>query len=446
MRRTLLAVSLVALSAATGLGAAPGGRVQATLTPRPGSLELGRAWQATIRLRRDGRPYGAVRPVLTARKGSVTRGARGVPTGTRGSFRVRLSFPEAGRWSYAVTLAGASLLRGALTVRSAEPPAAEVTEPFAVALAPNGRVLVADRAANRIVSIDPATRESTVVAGNGQAGFSGDGGPATAAAVDQPIGVVAAPNGDVYIATGERVRKVTAATGTISTVAGNGTRGFAGDGGPATAAALGGPGAPALDAAGNLYIPEYDNRVRRVDAATGAIRTIGGTGAEATSSDGGPAVLAPLMHPHGLDVAPDGTVYVAETWVDKIRRIDGTTGLISTIAGTGQRGFSGDGGPATSALFNVPIDIAVGPANSLYVTDGSNGRIRKIDASGGIATVAGNGSSTSSGDGGRATSAGLALPNSVAVAPDGTFYVAEFEGRRVRRVDGATGIITTIAS
>jgi sugar lactone lactonase YvrE len=219
---------------------------------------------------------------------------------------------------------------------------------------------------------------------------------------------------------------------------------LSGDGGPATAAALGGPGAPALDAAGNLYIPEYDNRVRRVDAA-GVIRTIGGTGVEATSGDGGPAVLAALMHPHGLDATPDGTVFVAETWVDKVRRIDGATGLISTVAGTGQRGSSGDGGPATSALFNVPIDVTIGPGNSLYVTDGGNGRIRRIDAAGRIATVAGNGSSTSSGDGGRATNAGLALPNSIAVAADGTFYVAEFEGRRVRRVDGASGIITTIA-
>jgi serine/threonine-protein kinase len=121
-------------------------------------------------------------------------------------------------------------------------------------------------------------------------------------------------------------------------------------------------------------------------------------------------------------------------------------GIITTVAGTGANGVGGDGGPATSARFNVPIDVTIGPGNSLYVTDGGNGRIRRIDAAGRIATVAGNGSSTSSGDGGRATSGGLALPNSVAVAADGTFYVAEFEGRRVRRVDGASGIITTIAS
>ena len=345
-----------------------------------------------------------------------------------------------------MTVGRITVLRGALTVRRATPPVADVTEPFAVALAPSGSVLVADRAGNRVVGIDPATAKLTVVAGNGQSGFSGDGGPATAAAVGEPINMVAAPNGDVLIVTGDRIRKVTASSGTITTIAGTGTHGFSGDGGPAVVAALNGPESPALDAAGNLYFPEYENRVRKIDAATGVIRTIGGTGAEASSGDGGPATQAAIMHPHGLDVTPDGTVYVAETWVDKIRRIDGVTGIITTVAGTGARGFGGDGGPATSALFTIPIEVTMGPGGALYVTDGGNGRIRRIDAAGRIATVAGNGSSTSSGDGGPATSAGLALPNSVAIASDGTFYVAEFEGRRVRRVDGATGIITTIAS
>jgi hypothetical protein len=275
VRRTLLASPLLALVAAAGLGAASHGRVQATLIPRRTSLELGRAWQATIRLRRDGKPYGAVRPVLTARKGSVTRSARGVPSGTRGSFRVRLALRSAGRWTYAVTVGRSNVLRGALTVRPAPPPVAEVTEPFAVALAPNGDVLVADRAGNRVVSINPATAKLTVAAGNGQAGFSGDGGPATAAAVGEPINMVAAPNGDVFIVTGDRIRKVAAATRTITTVAGNGTHGFSGDGGPAVAAALNGPESPALDAAGTFYIAEFEGRrVRRVNGATGIITTI----------------------------------------------------------------------------------------------------------------------------------------------------------------------------
>ncbi len=447
MRLAFVAVALLALACGAGSAARPK-PISATISPRTATVELGRAWQVTIRLRRGGKPYAGARPTLTARRDNVTRSVRATGAGIAGMFRARLVLPRSGRWSYALSVRGTTLLRGALTVRARTappPPAADVQEPFGVALAANGDVLVADRAAHRVVRIDPVTAASAVVGGNGQPGFSGDGGPATAAAIDQPIDVAVARGGDLYIVSGNRVRRIAAATGVITTVAGTGERAFYGDGGPATAAALNAPDGLAFDSVGNLYLAEYENRVRRIDAASGVITTVAGTGAEASNGDGGPATQAAIMHPHGLAAAPDGTLYIADTWAHRIRRVDAATRIITTVAGTGAEGFAGDGGPATQAVFNDPINISLGPDGSLYVSDGSNNRVRRFQTGGSITTVAGNGIQVSRGDGSRATQASIAVPNQVAVAADGTFYITEFEGRAVRRVDGRSGIITTIA-
>jgi serine/threonine protein kinase, bacterial len=360
-----------------------------------------------------------------ARSTTATRRFRATPEG-RGRYRARVVLPAPGRWRLEARLRGRTHGLGAVTAR-ARTPAAEVEEPFAVAVAADGSVLVADRAANRIWRIGPGSAQRTVVA-----------------EVAEPLDVAVGPGGDVYVVSEYRIRRIAAATGAVTTVAGTGANAYSGDGGPATGAGLHSPDSVAFDGAGNLYVAEYENRIRRVDAATGTITTVAGTGAEGFGGDGGPATRAVIAHPHGLAVSSDGTMFIADTWNQRIRRVE-PSGVITTVAGTGAEGDGGDSGPAARAVFNDPVHVALGPDGSLYVTDGSNNRVRRIGPDGVVRTVAGSGVPGSSGDGGPATRATLNLPNAVAVAPDGTFYIAEFEGRRVRRVDGASGVITTIA-
>jgi sugar lactone lactonase YvrE len=430
-----VAVLALGLAAVGCAGAAAADRATVRLEGRPTAAVAGTPWTARLVVS----PPSEGRPVLVARRLAARRTFR-VTRSAAGRYRVRVLLPVPGRWTLEARLRGRRHPLGAVTVL---PPAADVQEPFAVAIARGGDVLVADRAAHRIWRIDPATARRTVVAGNGRPGFGGDGGPATDAAVGEPIDVAVGPAGDVFVVSEMRIRRIRATTGVIETVAGTGERAFSGDGGPATAAALNAPDSVTFDGGGNLYVAEYENRVRRVDAATGVISTVVGNGTEGFSGDGGPARGALISHPHGLAVAADGTIYVADTWNQRIRRVD-PAGTITTVAGTGAAGYGGDGGPAARAVFDDPVHVALGPDGALYVSDGSNQRIRRVGADGVIRTVAGGGAGWL-GDGGPARRERLALPNAVAVAPDGTFYVAEFEGRRVRRVDGRTGVITTIA-
>jgi serine/threonine-protein kinase len=431
-----VAVLALGLAAVGCAGAAAADRATVRLEGRPPVVVAGTPWTARLVVS----PPSAGRPRLVARRAAARRTFRATRA-SAGRFRIRVVLPTAGRWTLEARLGRRRHPLGTVTVR---PPAADVEEPFAVALAPGGGVLVADRAAHRIWRLDPSSARRTLVAGNGRPGFGGDGGPATEAAIGEPIDVVAGPRGDVYVVSELRIRRISAATGVIDTVAGTGERAFSGDGGPTTVAALNAPDSLAFDGAGNLYVAEYENRVRRIDAGTGVISTVVGNGAEGFSGDGGPARNALISHPHGLAVAAGGTIYLADTWNQRIRRVD-PAGTITTVAGTGAQGHGGDGGPAARAVFDDPVHVALGPDGALYVSDGSNNRIRRVGADGVVRTVAGGGGATSPGDGGPATRARLALPNAVAVAPDGTFYVAEFEGRRVRRVDGRTGVITTIA-
>jgi sugar lactone lactonase YvrE len=415
-----VAISLLVVAAVGCAGASAADRVSVRLTARPpAALNVGAPWTARLAVT----PPKAGRPALLARGPGGTRSFRTTATGS-GRYRARVVLPAPGRWRLEARLRGRTFRLGTVTAR-APVPVAEVEEPFAVALDADGAVLVADRAADRIWRIRPGSAERSSVA-----------------ELPDPIDVAVGPGGDVYAVSGNRIVRVTG--GTVVGVAGTGERAFSGDGGPATQAALNAPDSLAFDGAGNLYIAEYENRVRRVDAATGTITTVAGTGVEGFGGDGGPATSAPISHPHGLAVTADGTMYIADTWNQRIRRVD-PSGTITTVAGTGSTGASGDGGPATRASFDDPVHVALGPDGSLYVSDGSNNRIRRIGPDGVIRTVAGGGVPGSSGDGGPATRATLSLPNQVAVAPDGTFYVAEFEGRRVRRVDGATAVITTVA-
>ena len=286
----------------------------------------------------------------------------------------------------------------------------------------------------------------TTVAGAGAVEYSGDGGPSTAAQLNAPWGIAADSRGNVYIGDSgnDTVRKV-APNGVIATVAGNASRGYSGDGAAATRAQLNQPLGIALDDAGNLYVAECRGaRVRKVSAA-GIITTLAGTGISGYSGDGGPAGNAQLDCPHGVAADASGNVYIADTGNHSLRRVD-ANGAISTVAGNGSQGFAGDGGPALNALLSAPTSLAVDANGSLYIADTGNNRIRRISRDGFIDTVAGGGARNfaSGNDGIPATSAVLGTPQGVAVDSAGNLYIGDTQGNHVRRVS-AGGTISTIA-
>ena len=297
------------------------------------------------------------------------------------------------------------------------------------------------------------------VAGDGTDGYGGDGGPAVAAPLNSPQGVALDAAGNLYIATGYRIRKVDAA-GVISTVAGDGTWRSGGDGGPAVAAQLKGSRGMALDGAGNLYFAEqYGHRIRKVDAATEVISTVAGDGTDGYGGDGGPATAAQLHGPQDVALDGAGNLYIADLGNHRIRKVD-AAGVITTVAGDGTDGYGGDGGAATAAQLYNPSGVALDAAGNLYIADSENRRIRRVDAAGVITTVAGDGTwrfrdlSGLSGDGGPATAAQLRFPVGVALDSVGNLYFAEdtygreyasySETSRIRKVDAA-GVITTVA-
>jgi sugar lactone lactonase YvrE len=286
------------------------------------------------------------------------------------------------------------------------------------------------------------------IAGSGAQSYSGDGGAATAAALNGPNGVNVDSRGNVYIADSinHRIRKVSAATGIITTIAGTGTPGYSGDGGPATSAQLYFPFGVALDGSGNVYISDFGNsRIRKVSAVTGLIATIAGTGAPGYSGDGGAATAAQL-YTYGIAVDDIGNVYAADAGNQRVRMISSTTGVITTIAGTGVPGYSGDGGAATAAQLNDPVMVAVDGSGNVYVADKTNNRIRMISAATGlITTIAGTGTAGFGGDGGAATAAQLFQPVGIGVDASGNVYFTDTQNSRVRKIGVATGVITTIA-
>jgi sugar lactone lactonase YvrE len=311
--------------------------------------------------------------------------------------------------------------------------AAQLNSPFGVAIDSVGNLYIADPFTSRIRKVTAAGVINTV-AGNGSFGFSGDGGPATSAQLNFPASVAVDSVGNLYFSdsANNRIRKVTPA-GTISTVAGNGTAGFSGDGGPATAAQLNSPFGVAIDLVGNLYIADPNNdRIRKVTAA-GVINTVAGNGIFGFSGDGGPATSARLGSPPGVAVDSEGNLYIADQFNHCIRKVT-PAAVISTVVGNGSAGFSGDGGPATSAKLNAPSGVAVDSAGNLYIADRGNYRVRRVMASGVISTVAGNGTVGYSGDGGPATLAQMGFPTSVAADPANNLYIADQSNHVVRKV------------
>ncbi|HEX5000694.1 MAG TPA: hypothetical protein VFY29_20895 [Terriglobia bacterium] len=291
-----------------------------------------------------------------------------------------------------------------------------------------------------------APRPSVIqtIAGGDASGFTGDGGPATAARLTFPAGVAIDGAGNVFIADSgnNRIRRVSA-DGIIVTVAGTGATAFGGDGGPAVLAPLKAPQGVAVDGLGNLYIADTgNNRIRKVNA-NGTITTIAGTATAGFSGDGGPASLAQLNVPIDLAIDRDGNLYITDQGNRRIRKI-GVDGVMSTIAGTGTDGFSGDGGPATMAKLNRPMAVKVDATGNVFIADTNNHRVRKIDGSGVISTVAGTGVGDFGGDDGPATAAWLNRPRGLAFDPAGNLFIGDTDNARLRMVTPA-GSITTVA-
>jgi len=365
---------------------------------------------------------------------------------------------------------------------------ADLSFPVAVASEPSGGVLILDTLNQRIRRVT-TTGTIATVAGDGTAGFGGDGGAATAAQVQNPKGLAVDAQGAITVAdtSNERIRHIDAA-GMIATVAGNGTFGFGGDGGKATAAQLANPFSVAFDTQGRIYIADtFNQRIRRVEL-DGTITTVAGTGLFGFSGDGGPATAAQLADPDGVAVDAQGRIFIADTYNHRIRRVDttgiittvagdGTTsvlqnpngvavdaqdriiiadtynhrirrvdtqGVITTIAGTGSYGFSGDGGPATSAALSFPYYIAVDSQGRIVFGDNSNNRLRRIDTNGTISTIAGTGTAGFTGDGGPATSARIDSPYGVAMDAQDRIFFTDFNNQRIRRID-TNGTISTVA-
>ena len=311
-----------------------------------------------------------------------------------------------------------------------------IDRPSGVAPDGAGGFYVASWSQNRVYRV-VADLGITLIAGTGTPGFGGDGGPAAAAQLNRPRRVAADGAGNVYIVDygNHRIRKVTTA-GIISTVAGNGKPGFSGDGGPATAAELNSPRDVAVDAAGNLYIADSNNqRIRKVTAA-GVISTVAGNGARGFSGDGASATAAQLGDPDAVAIDGAGNLYSAETYNHRVRRIT-PSGVISTVAGNGSAGFSGDGGPATPAQLSVPSGVAVGPDGDLDIVDFGNQRIRRVTRSGIIETMAGDGTQGFRGDGGTAAAAQLDYPRCAAVDSAGFLYIVDSGNRRIRKITQA---------
>ena len=325
---------------------------------------------------------------------------------------------------------------------------AQLRSPQDVTVDAAGNLYIADTGNHHIRRVDPSGIIS-VIAGIGEEGYTGDGGPAIDARLQYPAGVTVDAEGNLFFSESfeNSIRRVDP-SGIITTIAGTGERGFAGDGGPAVEAQLASPRGVAVDAAGNLFIADSGNhRIRKVDPS-GVIATVAGTGiyepgVGGFDGDGGPAVEAQLGVPSGVAVDVDGNLFIAVITFSNIRRVD-PSGNITTIAGVGRWGFSGDDGPAVEAHLSGPGDLALDAAGNLFIADAGNNRIRRVDSSGIITTIAGTGERGFSGDGGPAVAAQLDDPRGVAVDAAGNLYIADHDNHRIRKVD-PSGTITTIA-
>jgi trimeric autotransporter adhesin len=315
-----------------------------------------------------------------------------------------------------------------------------LTEGVAVDGADN--VYILDMTNRRIRIVSAATGLISTYAGNGSVNPSGDGGPALNAGLGYAYAIASDRAGNIYFSLIASIRKIDAATGIVTTIAGTGTYGFSGDGGLAINAQIQGASELTVDTFGNIYLTQT-NRIRKITAATGIITTIAGTGLlSGNPGDGGPAINATLAGANALTTDNAGNLYFAEYSGNVIRKVTVATGIITRYAGTGALGYSGDGGPALAAKFNRPYNIATDAAGNLYLSD--NNKIRKINAATGIInTIAGNGPGTTTGDGGDASFASFSDLRHLLVSPAGNVYVNDYKHHVIRKITAATNIIST---
>ena len=300
---------------------------------------------------------------------------------------------------------------------------------------------IIDAYGHALRKVSAVTGIITTIAGDSTQGYAGDNGPATLAKFNEPTGVTIDSAGNLYVCdnSNNRIRKVSV-TGIVTTVVGTGASGISGDGGPASSATLYLPTSVKFDRYWNLYITERGNNDVRKVTPSGIITTVAGNGAAGYSGDGGPATTAMLNAPYGLAFDAAGNMYIADAFNEAIRKVS-TSGIITTIAGNGTAGFSGDSGPATAAELYSPDEIVFDTAGNLYFSDGDNNRIRKITPSGIITTIAGNGTSGSWGDGGPATAAEFHAPYGLAFDHRGDLYIADNINQLIRKINiGTTNV------
>lgn len=289
------------------------------------------------------------------------------------------------------------------------------------------------------------------IAGDGDStGSVLDGQAATSASLDLPSSVVLDGAGNLYIAdrSHNRIRKVTAASGIISTLAGNGTAGYSGDSDVSTdgSVSLNAPWGVAMDGAGNLYIADTGNHVvREIEGTTGVIGTVAGTGMAGDGGDGGPADQAALNQPQGVSLDANGNLYIADTHNHRIRKVN-SAGIITTVAGNGMAGNIGDHGAATTAELNLPFAVTFDASGNMFIPDSGNNVVRRVDTSGIITTFAGTGAAGYTGDNGPAAAATLFSPSGVAADAGGNVYIADTKNSCIRKVNAASGLISTIAA
>ncbi|MBE2288998.1 MAG: T9SS type A sorting domain-containing protein [Chitinophagaceae bacterium] len=319
---------------------------------------------------------------------------------------------------------------------------AQLKAPYRICPDQLGNIHIADALNHRIRSVSASGVIATTV-GKGSAGFSGDGGDAISAEIEVPQGVFVDKNNNLLICDGvnNRIRKVDLSTGIISTIVGTGIGGNGGDGGAATSAELNGPVGICTDKDGNIFIADWRNKkVRVVKSLTNEITTFAGTGGGGFSGDGGPANNATIDGPEQVFADTNGNILIADQYNHRIRKVDRVTQIITTIAGNGTAGYSGDGGLAVNAKLNQPTGLFVDKQNNIYVAEYGNGTVRKIDGSTGIiTTVAGTGVTGFSGDGGPATNAKL-FCSDVFVDSFGNLIIADYENNRIRKVSSGVAV------
>jgi len=314
------------------------------------------------------------------------------------------------------------------------PIAEKIDQPFGLGIGPDGALYFCEVGNHRIDRLDLKSHKLTVIAGTGQKGYAGDGGPVAAALLDEPYEIAFDKAGDLFFCDrlDHVVRRIDRKTNFISTVAGTGKEGYGGDGGPAVQAQLRQPHSIAFAPDGRLLICDILNfRIRSLDLTTGLIATWAGTGQRGTASEGAAFATTPLDGPRALAIDRAGNYYLALREGNAIYRLDAKSGRLFRFAGTGEKGFTGDGGDARSAKLSGPKGVAVAPDGSLYIADTENHAIRRVDRSGVITTVAGTGER---GDGpdGDPKKAGLGRPHGVFVDAAGVLYIADTENHRIR--------------